>query len=183
MDPTRWADTQWRTSTLAKSPRRKAGRSGKWPALSVQKWILSPVCRLSLPHAQATIQVLPKTSLRRKRIYPRRPSASCRRLAQGVSVRYGRSSSKRTPALTPWRRSPKQSNYSAYFRVIIKKSVQSILNEKEILCSLYSPFIVNMKCSFQDRENLYLVLDYLTGGDLRYHLCSKQSFSEEESST
>lgn len=60
--------------------------------------------------------------------------------------------------------------------------MQSILNEKEILCSLYCPFIVNMKCSFQDREDLYLVLDYLTGGDLRYHLCSKPTFTEEESS-
>lgn len=31
-------------------------------------------------------------------------------------------------------------------------------------------FIVNMHYAFQDRENLYLVLDILTGGDLRYHI-------------
>lgn len=61
----------------------------------------------------------------------------------------------------------------------MKKSVQSIMNEKEILCSLYSPFIVNIKCSFQDRDHLYLALDYLTGGDLRYHLCSRSYFTEE----
>lgn len=31
-------------------------------------------------------------------------------------------------------------------------------------------FIVNMKCSFQDFNYLYLVMDLLSGGDLRYHL-------------
>lgn len=42
------------------------------------------------------------------------------------------------------------------------------------------PFLVNMSSAFQDRENLYLVLDLLTGGDLRYHICKNKRFSEEE---
>ncbi len=33
---------------------------------------------------------------------------------------------------------------------------------------------------FQDRENLYLVMDLLTGGDLRYHICKYKRFSEEQ---
>ena len=37
-----------------------------------------------------------------------------------------------------------------------------------------------MMCSFQDRDNLYLVMDLLTGGDLRYHICHKKKFSEEQ---
>lgn len=36
-----------------------------------------------------------------------------------------------------------------------------------------------MKAAFQDRESLYLVLDYCSGGDMRYHLPSKH-FNEEE---
>lgn len=36
-----------------------------------------------------------------------------------------------------------------------------------------------MKAAFQDRENLYLVLDYCSGGDLRYHLPHKL-YNEEE---
>lgn len=37
-----------------------------------------------------------------------------------------------------------------------------------------------MKCSFQDNQNLYLVMDYLRGGDLRYHICYKNGFTERE---
>jgi serine/threonine protein kinase len=40
-------------------------------------------------------------------------------------------------------------------------------------------FIINMSCAFQDRENLYLVMDLLTGGDLRYHICRQRKFNEE----
>ena len=36
-----------------------------------------------------------------------------------------------------------------------------------------------MYYAFQDRENLYLVMDYLSGGDLRYHICRNKRFSEE----
>jgi len=38
-----------------------------------------------------------------------------------------------------------------------------------------------MKFAFQDRENLYLVMDLLTGGDLRFHICFHRKFSEEQS--
>ena len=38
-----------------------------------------------------------------------------------------------------------------------------------------------MQYAFQDRDNLYLVMDLLTGGDLRYHITRKKKFSEEES--
>ena len=37
-----------------------------------------------------------------------------------------------------------------------------------------------MMCAFQDRDNLYLVMDLLTGGDLRYHICHKKRFTEEQ---
>ena len=34
--------------------------------------------------------------------------------------------------------------------------------------------------AFQDREHLYLIMDYLSGGDLRYHLGNHQFFNEKE---
>ena len=35
-----------------------------------------------------------------------------------------------------------------------------------------------MNYAFDDRENLYLVIDYMSGGDLRYHLARNRKFSE-----
>lgn len=39
-----------------------------------------------------------------------------------------------------------------------------------------------MICAFQDYENLYLVMDLLTGGDLRYHISKRRKFSELQTS-
>ena len=39
-----------------------------------------------------------------------------------------------------------------------------------------------MHFAFQDEENLYLVMDLLNGGDLRYHLSKNKNFSEEQTS-
>ena len=39
-----------------------------------------------------------------------------------------------------------------------------------------------MHHAYQDKESLYLVMDYLKGGDLRYHLIKRNTFSEDETS-
>ena len=65
-------------------------------------------------------------------------------------------------------------------KIIDRRSEKSIKTEREFLSKLRHPFIVNMNCAFQDFENLYLVMDLLTGGDLRYHLCKQRHFSEVE---
>lgn len=62
-----------------------------------------------------------------------------------------------------------------------KKSVQSIMNERHLLSTLSSPFIINIHYAFQDRDTLFLVLDLLEGGDLRHHI-STQKFSELQAS-
>ena len=65
-------------------------------------------------------------------------------------------------------------------RVITKRSVHSVMNERKLLSRLRCTFIVNMHYAFQDRENLYLVMDLMPGGDLRYHMSRKKHFSEEQ---
>lgn len=64
-------------------------------------------------------------------------------------------------------------------RIISKRSVESVLNERQILTELKNPFIINMYYAFQDRDNLYLCMDLLTGGDLRYHINKRKRFTEE----
>ena len=65
-------------------------------------------------------------------------------------------------------------------KIIHKHSEKSVLDEKEMLIKLKHPFLVNMICTFQDYDNLYILMDLLTGGDLRYHLNQKKKFSENE---
>ena len=65
-------------------------------------------------------------------------------------------------------------------KILDKKSEKSINSEREFLTILHHPFIVNMHYAFQDRDNLYLVMDMLSGGDLRYHISRKKKFSEEQ---
>ena len=64
-------------------------------------------------------------------------------------------------------------------KIIDKKSINSIKNERNFLSYLNHPFLVNMYYAFQDHLNLYLIIDLFTGGDLRYQLCQNY-FSEKE---
>ena len=65
-------------------------------------------------------------------------------------------------------------------KIIDRRSEISIMSEKTLLSKLNNPFIVNMYFTFQDFSNLYLVMDLLTGGDLRYHIAKRRRFSEKE---
>jgi len=67
-------------------------------------------------------------------------------------------------------------------RIISKRSERSVMNERTILAKLSHKFIINMLYAFQDRENLYLTMDLLSGGDLRYHFSKRRKFSEYETS-
>ncbi|KAJ3220595.1 camp-dependent protein kinase catalytic subunit [Chytriomyces hyalinus] len=50
--------------------------------------------------------------------------------------------------------------------VIKLHQVEHILNEKKILAMLDMPFLVGMQAAFQDAGHLYLVLEYVQGGEL-----------------
>ena len=63
-------------------------------------------------------------------------------------------------------------------KIYLKKALSSILSEKQILTALHYSLIANLYFSFQDKEYLYLILDYLPGGDLRYYINSKIIFNE-----
>jgi hypothetical protein len=39
-----------------------------------------------------------------------------------------------------------------------------------------------MHFAFEDRENLYLVIDLMSGGDLRFHIGKWRRFNEEQTS-
>eukprot|EP01136_Pigoraptor_vietnamica_P001844 Opistho-1_new@29007 len=54
--------------------------------------------------------------------------------------------------------------------VVRLKQVEHIQSEKDILSQIRFPFIVNLFCTFQDDRNLYMLLEYVCGGELFSHL-------------
>ena len=68
-------------------------------------------------------------------------------------------------------------------RILAKKSVLSVMSERQLLATLHHSFLVNMHYAFQDRSNLYLVMDLMPSGDLRYHLGKVKRFTETQTST
>jgi serine/threonine protein kinase len=57
-----------------------------------------------------------------------------------------------------------------------KQAVESVLNEQRLLTELMSPFTGNLRYAFQDTNNLYLVNEFVPGGDLGYYLHIKKKF-------
>ncbi|KAI8997744.1 camp-dependent protein kinase type 2 [Pilobolus umbonatus] len=54
--------------------------------------------------------------------------------------------------------------------IVKLKQVEHTNNERAILSSVYHPFIVNLWGSFQDDAHLYMVMDYVPGGELFSYL-------------
>ena len=65
-------------------------------------------------------------------------------------------------------------------KIYIKKSMKAILNEKNLLEELHYPLLSNMNYAFQTEEFLYIIMDYLPGGDLRYHLSKRKKYNQKE---
>ena len=59
------------------------------------------------------------------------------------------------------------------------KAVTNILQERRLLEEIRHPLCVNLRYAFQDDENLFMTLDLMLGGDLRFHLDRRGPFKEE----
>jgi serine/threonine protein kinase len=64
-------------------------------------------------------------------------------------------------------------------RVSAKKSIESVCKELELMCKIESDFIVNVHYAFTDPDYLYLVMDLMEGGDLRFHITKHRKFSSK----
>ncbi|KAF4092341.1 hypothetical protein AMELA_G00019930 [Ameiurus melas] len=60
-----------------------------------------------------------------------------------------------------------------------RDEVRHVCRELQILQEIQHPFLVNLWYSFQDEEDMFMVVDLLLGGDLRYHLQQNVQFKEE----
>jgi Protein kinase domain len=57
--------------------------------------------------------------------------------------------------------------------------VDNILVEQAIMARVRHPFVVQMHCSFQTREKLFLIMDFLAGGELFLRLGREGIFLEK----
>jgi len=64
-------------------------------------------------------------------------------------------------------------------RISKQHAVNNIIQERRLLEEIDSPFVCNMRFAFQDDENLFMVLDLMLGGDLRFHLDRLGSMKED----
>ncbi|KAK4549506.1 hypothetical protein LTR36_006503 [Oleoguttula mirabilis] len=62
--------------------------------------------------------------------------------------------------------------------VVRSESVRNIIRERRMLEHLNHPFVCNLRYSFQDMEYLYIVVDLMNGGDLRFHI-TRKTFTED----
>ena len=65
-------------------------------------------------------------------------------------------------------------------KISLKKSIKSVANERKFLEKFHFNLLCNMYYAFQDDDTLYIIMDYLSGGDLRYMICRRNFFTEDE---
>jgi serine/threonine protein kinase len=68
------------------------------------------------------------------------------------------------------------------YKPVIKrnKQEQHTINERILLSKMNNPFLVKLYCCFQDKENLYFIMDFIQGGELFFHLHKEVRFDDEK---
>jgi serine/threonine kinase 38 len=64
--------------------------------------------------------------------------------------------------------------------ILMKNQVIHSRNEQLVMSKIKSPWIVELKASFQEDDYLFLIMEFLPGGDLMTLLIERDTFTEEE---
>jgi len=71
-------------------------------------------------------------------------------------------------------------------KILIKKQVKlrhqevHTKAERDLMVKINCPFIVNIKFAFQDNVKLYIITEFMQGGEMFFHLHKEKRFSNEK---
>lgn len=65
-------------------------------------------------------------------------------------------------------------------KVIHMNMSESTIRERQILLEMENPFILKLHYAFQTPFYLYMIFDFMNGGDLFYHIKKKGNLTEKE---
>ena len=80
----------------------------------------------------------------------------------------------------------KANNKYYAMKILIKKNVKlrhqesHTRTERDLMVKINCPFIVNIKFAFQDAVNLYIITEFMQGGEMFFHLHREKKFSNEK---
>jgi serine/threonine protein kinase len=63
--------------------------------------------------------------------------------------------------------------------IAARGEIEHTRTEKSVLAKVDHPFLAKLYWSFQTEDNLYLIMDFINGGELFHHLSQEKSFTEE----
>ena len=59
------------------------------------------------------------------------------------------------------------------------QAIERVAQEMELLKIMRHPFIIDIKANFQDSRRLYILFEFMQGGELYFHLRRHQAFTED----
>ena len=80
----------------------------------------------------------------------------------------------------------KSNNQYYAMKILDKKTVVSYnqeehtKSERDLMVKVNCPFIIDIKFAFQDKQNLYLLTEFMQGGELFFHLYREKRFNNEK---
>jgi serine/threonine protein kinase len=63
--------------------------------------------------------------------------------------------------------------------IAARGEIEHTMTEKKVLAKIKHPFLVRLHYAFQNEKNLYMVMDFVNGGELFHHLTREGKFTEE----
>ena len=80
----------------------------------------------------------------------------------------------------------KANNKYYAMKILLKKQVKlrhqevHTRAERDLMVRINCPFIVNIKFAFQDAQKLYIITEFMQGGEMFFHLHKEKRFSNEK---